>query len=100
MPPLPQRIEWSTGPSKHSAHEQKREDRYKHHAPRLAAHVRHGIQRNLSAEGGGFVAADFGNQGMRGFVARRREEKRHVPDKSENEKIGREVGQVSWPFVG
>jgi len=37
---------------------------------------------------------------VRGFMARRRKKKRYVPDKSENEKIGGEIGQVFWPFFG
>ena len=35
---------------------------------------------------------------MRGFVTRCGEEKRYIPNESENEKIGIEIRQGSWPF--
>jgi hypothetical protein len=56
--------------------------------------MRYGIQRNLPAKSRGVVTAHLRDEGVRRFVTRRREQERHIPDESENEKIRAEIGQV------
>jgi len=98
MPPLPKGVVRRACPSKHSTHEQERNNRYKHHSPGFAPHVRHRIQRHLPALGRRFIASHLGDQSVRRFVTRRRKQKRDIPDESENEKIGSEILQVIGPF--
>jgi len=99
MPPLPKRVVRRARPSKHSAHEQERNNRYNHHSPGFAPHVRHRIQRHLPALRRRFIAAHLGDQGVRGFVTRRRKQKSDIPNESENENIRSEIRQVMGPFL-
>src|SRR4029077_17034970 len=98
MPPLPKRVVRRARPSKHSVHEQERNNRYNHHSPGFAPHMRHGIQRYLPALGRRFIASHLGDQSVRRFVTRRRKQKRDIPNESENENIGSEIRQVIGPF--
>src|SRR5579859_5840691 len=67
-------------------------------APGFTPHVGHGVQRNLPAKRRRLVASHFGHKSVRCFVTRCGKEKRYVPDESENEKIGSDIRQGSWPF--
>jgi hypothetical protein len=98
MPALPKRVVRRAGPSKHSAHEQERNNRYNHHSPRLAPDVGHRIQRHLPALSRRFIASHLGHQSVRRFVTGRRKQKRDVPNESENQKIGSEIRHLVWPF--
>src|ERR1700723_2852517 len=100
MPPLPKRIIRRTRPSHHPipTHHEVRENRDHNHAPGFAPHVRHGIQRDLPSESRRVVASHLGDQRVRGLVTRRRKEKCHEPNESENEKLGSEIRQVICPF--
>lgn len=100
MPPFPQRVVRSARPSHHpiSVHHQVGEDRDHYHSPRLAPHVRHGVQRDLAAESRCFVASYLGDQRVRRLVTRGRKEECYEPDESEDEKIGIEIRQGNWPF--
>src|SRR5271156_3315277 len=99
MPPLPKRVVRRACPPKHSAHEQERNNRYNHHSPGFAPHVRHRIQRHLPALSRRFIASPLGDKSVRRFVTGRRKQKRDIPNESENEKIGSEIRQVIGPFL-
>src|SRR5690348_494061 len=96
--PLPERVEGCACPTEHGVHGEKRKEGNHNHAPGFAPHVRDGIERNLSAKRRRFVAADFGDERMRGFVAGGGKQKGDIPDESEDEKIGCEVRQGVRPF--
>lgn len=98
MAPFPERIVWRAGPSKHPAHEEKRQNRNKDHSPRLAPHVWDRIQGDLSAKCRRLIASCLGDECMRRLMTGRREEKRDVPDESENEKFGSKIRQEVQPF--
>src|SRR5580704_2416493 len=98
MAPLPKRVIRGTRPSKHRMHEEKREDGDHNHAPWLAPHVRHGIQGDLSAKCRRLIASRLGDECVRRLMTGRGEEKRDIPDESENEKFGSEIRQEDRPF--
>jgi len=91
MAALPVGIIGSAGPADHGAPHEERNEGDDNHAPRRAANVRDGVERNLPAQGSGLVATDLCGEGMRGFVAGSREEKGHVPHEAHDEKIGSDV---------
>ena len=47
--------------------------------------MRNRVERHLPAFGSGHVAAELGDERVRGFVARRREEKDDVPDRAQGQ---------------
>src|SRR5690349_9581913 len=96
--PLPERVEGCARPTEHGVHGEKRKEGNHNHAPGFAPHVRDGIERNLSAKRRRFVATDFCDERMRGFVAGGGKQKGDIPDESEDEKIGCEVRQGVRPF--
>ena len=69
MAPLPKRIEGGAGPAKN--HVAARKNHYQgngDHAKGRSSNMGDGVERDLTAEGGGLVAAQFGDERMRGFV--------------------------------
>ena len=88
MAALPERIVRGAGPTHHKASDQEGENGNHDHSPRLAANVRDGIERNLAAKSGGFVATELGDESVRRFVTGGREKKGDVPDKTEGETVG------------
>jgi hypothetical protein len=93
MPAFPVGIVRSAGKADHTAGEQEKTDQGKnHHAVGRAANVRNGIETHLTAKGSRIIATEFGNKGVRGFMASGRKKKNHIRDETESEHLGREVG--------
>jgi hypothetical protein len=53
--------------------------------------VRDGIEGDLASEGSRGVSSEFGDEGVRRFVAGGGEKKSNIPDKAERKCFGREV---------
>jgi len=98
MAPFPERIVRRAGPSKHSPHEEERQNRNKDHSPRLAPHVWDRIQGDLTAKRCRLIAFRLGDECVRRLVTGRGEEKRDIPDESENEKFGSKIRQEVSPL--
>ena len=84
---LPERVIRSAGPTDHRAAKQVRDDGREDHPERLSLDVRDGIESDLPSTESGWIAAQFGNQGMGGFVAGRREQKDQIPDQAQGQKF-------------
>ena len=96
MTPLPERIVGSTGPADHpgATHpggKQEAGDREDDHAKEGATDVWNGIQGDLAAQRGGAVAADFGYQGVSGFMTRGGEKKDGIINEAEDQELWRDV---------
>src|ERR1019366_4631245 len=77
---LPVGIERRARPPNHPSSQQERQNRHYHHPEQRLANVGNGVERHLAAFERGEVAADFGGERVRRFVARRRKQKDDVPD--------------------
>jgi hypothetical protein len=88
----PQRIVRRAGPAHHPAADDVGEDGEHDHSKGLAANMRDGIERDLSAVECGEVAPDLRGQGVRRFMTGGGEKERDVPGDAEDQGIG--IGEV------
>lgn len=92
MTMFPERIVRSAGPADHASPQKETQDWDDHHAERRSADVRDRVERELAAESGGAVAANFGDESVRCFVASGGEKKGDIPDERESQCFRREIG--------
>ena len=91
MATLPEWVVRCAGPADHSAGEEETEERNDDHAERRPANVGNRIEGDLSAEGGGGVSAQLGDERVCSFVARSGEKENHVGDETGHEHCWGEI---------
>ena len=88
---FPVGIEWCAGPADDASAKNKKSYGHDDHAPWFTLNVRNGIERDLTAGGGGVVAAELGGEGVGGFVAGGGKEKDYVQDEIGGELLRCEI---------
>jgi hypothetical protein len=76
------------GPSDETGSAEDANQRHDDHAERLAPDVRDRVERDLAAFEGRKIAAQLGDQRVRGLMTNCREEKNHVFDEAERQIVG------------
>jgi len=90
--PRPVRVVGRASKSDHAAiQKEKAQKRKDHHAVRGSANVRHRVERNLAAQVGRVIPAQFCRQSVSRFVACRREKKNNIVDEAEEQELGCEI---------